>query len=110
MKVKVEKFMETKNKKFKVSDKNKDKHLKALNITITDNLTGKEILNEDTNIVLGVFHSVNDTNKEHCAMGAISAVHCDNKTMFCAVESLDRLQKEVLKKLLANTISDLLED
>ena len=110
MKVKVKKIMETKNQKIRVSEKNISEHLKAFTITITDNFTGKEIVKEDTNIVLGVYHDIKESNRENCAMGAISAVHCNNETMFCAAESLSSLQKETLKRLLSNTLSDLLED
>lgn len=110
MKVRKETIQETKTKKIRVTEKNRDKLLRAFNITIRDNQTGKEILNENTNVVMGVFNAIGKGGKHETAIGAISVANCDKQTRLCAIQALDSLQEENLKKLLKDTINDVLED
>ena len=108
--IRTETIKETKTKKIRVTDKNREKNLKAFNITITDNKTGEEIINEDTNIVLGVFNAIGKAKQNQTAIGAISCANCNKETRLCAIKALDKLQEENLRKLLGDTLSDLLED
>lgn len=109
-KVRTETIHETKTKRIRVTEKNREQMLRAFNITIKDNKTGREIINQDTNIVLGVFNAVGKGGKNEMAIGAISVANCDKQTRLCAIQTLDSLQEENLKKLLKDTIFSALED
>lgn len=110
MKVRTETIKETKTKRIKVTEKNREQMRRAFNITITDNKTGKIIIKEDTNIVLGVYNAISKENKDEMAMGAISVANCDRITRLCAIKTLDSVKEKNVKQLLKDTIFSVLED
>lgn len=110
MKVRTETIKKTKTKRIKVTEKNKEQMRRVFNITITDNRTGKVIIKEDTNIVLGVYNATSKANKDELAMGAISVTNCDRITRLCAIKTLDSVKEENVKRLLKDTIFSALED
>lgn len=110
MKVRTETIQETKTKRIRVTDKNREKMRRAFNITITDNQTGKVLVKEDTNIVLGVYNATSKAKEDATAIGAISVANCDRITRLCAIKALESVKEENIKRLLGDTLSDLLED
>lgn len=85
------------SKTIKVSKKEKNKHLKSFNIKIVENKTGKELLNHDTDCLLGVFNSVEKRKNDVAAIQVFSICKCDVKTRIFAIESLKKLREEQIR-------------
>lgn len=109
------KIYEKEKSTIKVNNKEeKELHKKVFTFIIKDNISGKELLNEQTNIILGVYNDITESNDEVMATGQIIAVHCNKITRLITIEGLSNLvqslKKEEIKDALGSIIAKLAKE
>ena len=80
------------------SKEEKELHKKAFTFVIKDNISGKELLNKQTNIILGVCNDITESNDEVMATRQIVAVHCNKITRLMTIEGLSNLVQSLKKE------------
>ena len=87
----------------KIDESNKDKNLKAFNIKVIENGTGRELINEDTDFIAGVLNSIKNKKENQTAIACYTFAKTDIKTRFNSIEAMTNLiadQKKNLVKIL----------
>lgn len=87
------------------------KSLRAYTITIKDNTSGKTLVNEETNLILGCFNKIDENEKSGSrGIAVLGAVHCNDITELEAIASLESLVKDTKKRLVQNALGKLLKE
>lgn len=83
----------------KIDEKNKNKHLKAFNIKVVDNETGRELINEDTDFIAGVLNSIEHKKEDQTAIACYTFCKTDINTRFNAIQAIESLATEQKKNI-----------
>lgn len=88
---------ETKRERFKISEE-VEKHERAFTLIVRNNLTGEELVNEKTNIVLGCYNAVDKKEKgDKAAIAQLVLVHCNTPTEIFTIAALEKLMNSQKK-------------
>lgn len=83
---------ETKREHFKLSEEEVEQHERAFTLIVRNNLTGEELVNEKTNIVLGCYNAVDKKEKEDkAAIAQLVLIHCNTVTEIFTLGALEKL-------------------
>ena len=95
----------------KIDESNKDKNLKAFNIKVIENSTGRELINEDTDFIAGVLNSIKNKKEDQTAIACYTFAKTDIKTRFNSIEAMTNLiadqKKNLVKTLLMGVLDGL---
>lgn len=68
-----------------------EKNKRAFTLIVKNNLTGEEICNTQTNIIMGCYNNIDRGSDDAQAIGCLVVVNCDTKTKLNTINSLTDL-------------------
>lgn len=88
----------------KCSEKEREKQKTKFTITIVDNETKQVLMKEDTNVVMGVVSMPSKSNNSIGCVQQFCSTACDGHTMKHLLETLEKLQCDVMLQMLKAAI------
>ena len=101
-----------KDEKETITLKNEEEYKKALKyftIIIKETESGKELVNEQTNVILGCYNKINEDNKLGSdGTAQLVAMHCNTPIRLLTIEGLGELVKELKTNAVKDSLKTLL--